>query len=550
MQATCLVSGERFTIPEAELAYCRLHDVPLPVFSPRERLRELAIRRNRVHLFNHHCAKTGKKILSMVPPESGLSVYDCSVYFSDDWDGLHYGRSYDFKRLFFEQWYELFRVVPTPNLAIVYATIENSDYTNGITGAKNCYLLFASNFNEDCMFSVSVNRSRNVVDSVHVTDSELCYECTDVQKGYNLRYCEHSVNCSDSAFLSNCIGCRNCFCCVNLAHKEFHIFNEALSEEEYKKRMAGMNFSSASVVSELARRFRAFEAEFPVRAYFGLRNVGSSGNVINGTKNCVECFFATESEDVYHSMRVLRSKNCILQLGYGNNAELVYNSSTVGDNSYNIRFSSDCWGSTSDLEYCVSCHNGTANCFACVGLRRQSYCILNKQYAKQEYLELVERIKAHMLSTGEYGRFFPPRLSPYGYNASEAIDYFPLTQSQAMSLGFPWRTEEPVNESCGRSVPDSLAELGEEAQTEIFRCTKSGKGFRLIRAELDFYKAQRISPPQVSPMERIKARLGFYAIPEMFDASCTGCKRGIRAVREQAARNRVLCEECFQAGLE
>ncbi len=130
------------------------------------------------------------------------------------------------------------------------------------------------------------------------------------------------------------------------------------------------------------------------------------------------------------------------------------------------------------------------------------------------------------------------------------IDYFPLTENDARNLGFPWRAEEIPKEISGSSVPDSSVELGAEAHVELFRCAKSGKGFRLIRSELNLYRAQGIPPPDTSPMARIKARLGFYAVPEMIETSCTGCKNTIRAVRERAARNRVLCEECFQAELE
>jgi hypothetical protein len=42
------------------------------------------------------------------------------------------------------------------------------------------------------------------------------------------------------------------------------------------------------------------------------------------------------------------------------------------------------------------------DCFACVGLRHKQYCILNKQYTRDEYEVLVPRIIEHMKKTGEW----------------------------------------------------------------------------------------------------------------------------------------------------
>ena len=63
-----------------------------------------------------------------------------------------------------------------------------------------------------------------------------------------------------------------------------------------------------------------------------------------------------------------------------------------------------CMLDTDDVDYglytreCFACKY----CFGCVGLRNKSYCILNKQYTKEEYETLVPRIIAHMRETGEW----------------------------------------------------------------------------------------------------------------------------------------------------
>ncbi len=58
----CEVSSQRFNISAFEQEYCREHNIPFPSVSPVERLRQLLIFRNRMHLFRTTCALSGKEI--------------------------------------------------------------------------------------------------------------------------------------------------------------------------------------------------------------------------------------------------------------------------------------------------------------------------------------------------------------------------------------------------------------------------------------------------------------------------------------------------------
>lgn len=48
-----------------------------------------------------------------------------------------------------------------------------------------------------------------------------------------------------------------------------------------------------------------------------------------------------------------------------------------------------------ELLYGIYCF-ATKNSFGCFGLQNKSYCILNKQYTKEEYEVLVPKIIEHM----------------------------------------------------------------------------------------------------------------------------------------------------------
>jgi len=63
-------------------------------------------------------------------------------------------------------------------------------------------------------------------------------------------------------------------------------------------------------------------------------------------------------------------------------------------------------------------------------LNTAKYCILNKQYTKEEYEKLMPKIIEYMEKTEEWGEFFPASLSPFGYNETIAMEYFPLTREE------------------------------------------------------------------------------------------------------------------------
>jgi hypothetical protein len=485
MLRRCSLTNLEFSVSQAEAEYCLRNQIPLPSLAPDVRLKNILLFRNRHHLYNATCALSGKKILSMIPPESGLTVFDVEVWQSDKWDSLSYGLSYDFNRPFFDQYAQLIRSMPWANLALVYSMLENSDYTNGITGAKNCYLLFSASYNEDCMFSKYVNYSRNVVDSMQVIQSELCFECRFIQSGYNLKYCEMCQNCSDSAFLVQCNACRNCYGCVNLSNKEYHFFNQPLSKEEYERKVAEIDFGSFAAVQRERQRFMKFRSEFPIKYLYGRNFEESSGNFLTSTKHCKNSWYINDGEDLEHCIWVSKGKSSFFQCMFGNDSELVYNSHAVGDSAYNIKFCNDCWQSVSDLEYCMNTMLGSNNCFGCFGLKKRSYCVLNKQYSKADYFELVERIKAQMRADGSYGQFFPINLSPHCYNRSDVFDFFPATREESLAQGYTWLEEETPTMS-SINLPDHIDEVDDAILNQTLTCQISAKPFRIIRKELEF----------------------------------------------------------------
>lgn len=550
MKQYCELTRKEFQVTAQEVEYCKKENIPFPTVSPAERQRQMLYFRNRMHLYRTKCALSGKEIFSSVPPETKIPVYDGAVWESDDWDAADYAQEYDFSRSFFEQFHELFIRVPRPNLGNTAASLENCDYTNGIARAKNCYLLFSSHNAEDCYFSKAVYRVKNVVDSLLVYDTEICFDCENIKDSYNVIGCKHSLNCRDSYFLFNCIGCSNCFGCVNLTRREFCFFNEQLTKEAYSQRLSEINLGSHQQYFQQKRLFEEHCLKFPVKFYSGSQNENFSGNFINNSKDCHNSFFVSKSETIVDSIYLESAKNSILHVNFGGNSELTYNCISVGDNSFNLKFCSDTWNGVRDLEYCINVRNGTHDSFGCVGLKKSSYCILNKKYSKEEYFDLVKRIKSQMSSNGEYGKFFPISSSPNYYNRSDVEEFFPLERQEAVSRKFNWLEETEQALLTRNSPPDDITHFALDQTSNVFTCEETGKGFKITKPEIEFYKKHSLPPPTVAPMERLRKRCReFFQIKELNKGQCSRCERAILTTYAGKANQELLCEACFQLEL-
>ncbi len=548
LRQICQITKDPFLVSDAEHEYCRANELPFPIYAPALRIKQLLSFRNRIHLSHTTCALSKKPIFTAIPPEKNLCVYDVDVWESDQWDGLSYGKPYDFNRSFFEQFYELYLRVPRPNLAVIRSTMENSDYTNGITSAKNCYLVFAASRNEDCLFSRMINDCKNVVDCVMATSSELCYNCKDIVNCYNLKFSTHCHTCSDSYFLHNCQGCSNCYGSANLVNKEYFFNNKKYSKEEYLKKLQAIDLGSFKVVCEEQQKFLTLSQNFPIKYLFGKNNENSTGNFLNNTKNCQDCYFTTNAEDLEHCVWVDGGKTSFFYCMYGNGSELIYNSISCGDEAYNLKFCMECWPGAYNLEYCMYTGYGSSHCFGCMGLKKKSYCILNKQYSKNDYLQLSSQIKAQMRNNGEYGRFFPIAFTPYAYNRSEAIDFVPLTKAVALAEGFSWQQDEPESDVPAETVPDHIQNVGNDILEKQLICTRSQKKYRIIKEELAFYRRSGLPLPQVAPLERIKGNSSVLDLGTLHQENCTKCQTPIQTAHEKGRAN-IYCEPCFQHAL-
>jgi hypothetical protein len=88
---------------------------------------------------------------------------------------MEYGRDFDFKKGFFEQFGELMREVP--KMALFTMENENSSYVNFVGWSKNVYLCSDVINSENVYFSNMLKHVNNSCDVFDVQNSNDCYEC-------------------------------------------------------------------------------------------------------------------------------------------------------------------------------------------------------------------------------------------------------------------------------------------------------------------------------------------------------------------------------------
>ena len=92
---------------------------------------------------------------------------------------------------------------------------------------------------ENCKYCYSY--AENVKDSYDCTlfgdGAELMYESAVCGLGAaNLKFCNHCyTNDNNLEYCVECMSCSDCFACVGLRKKQYHIFNKSYSKEEYFK---------------------------------------------------------------------------------------------------------------------------------------------------------------------------------------------------------------------------------------------------------------------------------------------------------------------------
>lgn len=269
------------------------------------------------------------------------------------------------------------------------------------------------------------------------------------------------------------------------------------------------------------------------------------------------CFDCDTSENCSYVTRIDSDVKDSMDIDHAAENELMYEG--VAMCGFNSKFGYDVvhCQNVDYSEVTISCNN----CFGCVHIHNQEYCILNKKYSREDYEALRARIIEHMKKTGEWGEFFPPSVAPYAYNETTANEFYPLARDEALAKGFAWRDD--ISRTTGKEtlkesdIPDIISKESASAlMGQVVACNQCGKNYKYIKQELELYQRIGVPAPRQCYDCRYKRRFLVRNPRVLYPRQCV-CNKPGHGHSERCATQfettyapdrpeLVYCEQCYQ----
>ncbi len=551
----CKYCNISFSITDEDLDFYRkispkinweVFKIPTPSLCPKCRQQRRLTFRNERKLYKRKCDLSWENIISVYSPDKNYKVYKQNYWLWDRWNPLDFWQDYDFNETFFEQFDKLLKKVPHMWTNIFNS--ENSDFNSFSQNLKNCYLCTRTAHSEKIYYSYLVyDKSINCFDCYNLDHWENCYEVIDSKNCYKTFFSKNCIDSSDLILCNNCNNCSNCFWCTNLNSKKYCFFNEELTSDEYFKRLENINLWSKKELNNFKIKFDINRLKYPVKENTNINSENCTWNNILNSKNLKYCFDCNEVEDgknlnwslywenQYDTDFNYYSKNTLEQISCGTVNTILFSFATFESNH---------------IYYCFNMHN-CKDCFWCANMKNKQYCILNKQYTKEDYQKLVSKIIKYMQFTWEWWEFFPSKISPFWYNETVANEYFPLEKEKAKEKWFnrsdyeaPFPKVEKIIPAY--KLPDDIKNIPNDILNRAIECEKTKKPFKVIKQELEFYRKYNLSIPRFHPDQRHLDRVKLRNPKELFDRKCCKCWVMIKTTYSLDREEIVCCSKCYK----
>ena len=433
-------------------------------------------------------------------------VNDVSVSMNNDCTG-------DYTGDFFKDFYDLYTRSPKANI-LHYGRNENCEFSDGSYGAKNCYLSFwAGRDVENALYSTFIiHNCTNVLNSFCVTSNcENIFFSKNILESSNIFYSVQIDHSHDIRFSSNVIGCTHCLFCDHLQNQSYCIHNTQLSPQDYQEQ-------KQALLSDKTKFSPRYE-----ELHLRMDNL----DVQEATGKGIA--YAQHIENGYYVSYARDSRNVILYEGGKTGSYNFYDGIDIGLDSHDFYATVQAGTNAHDAYCCVFigasnayyCMNVDASCsycLGCIGLKNKSFCILNKQYTKDERFALADKIFAQMEKDWTLWAFFPWWMNPFYFNDTAAYlidDSF--TKEEVTKEGYLRRDEEikvdvpswaeviETRELHQYQWFDSHGEwvISSEILKKVIKDEK-GNYYRIVPMELDFLQKHGLPLPEIHWLERIK----------------------------------------------
>ncbi len=571
----CQNCKKDFAIESEDFSFYKKIGVPAPTWCPYCRFIRRMTFFNERSLYKRNCDNCNVPMISMYHSGTKIPSWCPKCFLSDVWDARDYAKDYDFSRNFFEQFKELKYSIPHRGLDHNERNGGGCENSNFCFGSKNVYLAFNTHKSENIKYSrYTLKESKNCLDCLIVRENDRGYELVQSTKNYNSTFLVESDQCIDSHFLYDCSNCVNCCLSGNIRNKSYVFRNNQLTKEEYQQAVAELKLETHSGQQKVKEEFKKM-TQNAIHKYAHIKNsVNAVGDFIENSKNVYNCYALLSAENAKHVFFGVNNLKDSQDLMFVGISEECYEFAYGGRGASRVLFSFSCGGGNKNILYCDNCR-GCSDCFGCVSLNKKQYCILNKQYTKEEYFELIEKIKKHMTEMPyidkigrEYvfGECFPTEISPFAYNESVAFEEQPLSRNEVISAGYRWKEPEAkfyASTMTVDQIADSVHDIGDSICSEVIECPNKGKtetqcasAFRILPDELTFYRQMNLPLPRYCPNCRYHQRLVWKNPFRFYKRECmcnslnhshlAKCSNIFETMYAPDRPEVIYCKECYQ----
>ena len=382
---------------------------------------------------------------------------------------------------------------------------ENCDYGDITTVSKDCYMCFNSGNCRNAYFCEDSRALTDCTDCAFCEKCELCYECVDCDTCYNSNFNQDCTNCNNIDFSFGLKRCKNCFGCVCLRDKEYCLFNEQLTKEEYEKELKKLDWTDEKIWEYIDEKVEKLKLEKPRMYVHQHDTTKCTGDYIYHSKNCHMCFDTRHTEDsgyIYQANLDIGTRDSYDCGPIPTGMDLCYD---IAYAHYLFNCNHLYWcGNLKECWYCINCLE-SENLFGCNYLqnKHKGFYILNKKVDEDYYRETTALIREELKARGIY-------------------TLYDLVHKDL---------------SVGRvDIDDSVLDR---------ECTLCGDGFQIVEKEREFLQKRGIMLPVYCPKCRSQQRIKHRNDRRMYKRICDGCKNTLITTYSPDSKYTVYCLDCY-----
>ncbi len=279
-----------------------------------------------------------------------------------------------------------------PRYNLKQVQVENCEYSDTAVKSNKCYWTFGAFYSEDLLYSRYSRKCVSCSDLTFCVGCEFCVDCIDCAYCYDTSRSQNCSNCIECDFCIDCYSCNNCLGCYGLLRKEFCLFNQQLSKEEYK-------IASKKITPEQClQKLEELKRKMPVLATHQFRTEDCIGNNLTEAKDCYQCYDGYALEECFYCIETNGNKTCCDHTVCFEN-ELCYNC-VHSPLNYNCNFllHTDL---SRDSEFCAYSKK-LESCFGCTFLTDKKFHLLNQALSEEDYKNSVRHLRQELIKNGSY----------------------------------------------------------------------------------------------------------------------------------------------------